>query len=223
MDLHEVKLHLLELDTPCLCDAAKSLQAELRVMDPQIRPIQSGLKLVGPAHTVSCQEDFLTVIKGLKEATAGDVLVIHTRNSRRALSGGLFPAEAKRKGLAGIVNDGCCRDSQAIRQVGLPYYARAVHCMAGTTDRIFATQVPVPCGGVLVEPGDVVFGDDDGLVVASVGQFAQLIPVAAQIKATEQRLAKRMAEGVSLLEMMNFDEHCAKVRAGQPSKLQFWP
>ena len=221
MNPDELKHRLSALDTACLCDAEKALQTQLRVMDRAIRPINTGVKLLGRARTVSCHEDFLTVIKGLKEAEAGEVLVIDTRGSRKALTGGLFPTEAWRKGLAGIVIDGYCRDTQAIRQIGIPYYARGVHCFAGTTNRLFATQVPVTCGGVVVNPTDLVFGDDDGLLVASGEQFAQLLPVAEQIKAAEQRLVEKMAEGVSLLDMVNFDEHCAKLKAGEPSLLRF--
>ena len=221
MDFSDIKRRLSDLDTACLCDAEKTLQTNLRVMDPAIGPITPGLQLLGRAHTVSCHDDFLTVIKGLKEAAAGEVLIIDSRGSRKALTGGLFPTESQRKGLAGIVIDGFCRDTQAIRQIAIPYYARGVHCIAGSTDRIFATQVPVTCGGVLVNPGDIVFGDDDGILVAADEQFAQLIPLAEQIKASEKRLIEKMAEGFSLLDMLNFEEHCSALEAGKPSKLRF--
>jgi len=221
MDVAELKQRLEKLDSACLCDAEKALRLGVRVVDPAIRPINSGLKMVGRAHTVSCREDFLTVIKGLKEASAGDVLVIDSRGSRRALTGGLFPTEAQRKGLAGIVIDGFCRDTATIRKVEIPYYVRGVTPFAGTTEHIFPTQVDVTCGGVIVHPGDWIFGDDDGLVVASDEQFAELIPLAEQIQAGEARLFDQMGKGVSLLEMLNFDEHCANLEAGKTSKLKF--
>ena len=201
--------------------ALGSAPSALRVMASAIRPINPGLKLLGRAHTVSCHEDFLTVIKGLKEASAGEVLIIDSRGSQKALTGGLFPTESRRKGLAGIVIDGVCRDTQVIQQIGIPYYARGVHCVAGTTDRIFATQVPVTCGGVRVQPGEIVFGDDDGILVADDQQFAQLIPLAEQIKASEKRLIEKMGEGISLIDMLNFDEHCAALEASKPSNLRF--
>ena len=191
------------------------------MVDPAIRPIQTGLQLVGRAHTVTCQEDFLTVIKGLGDAQPGEVLVIDSQNSRRALTGELFPNEALRKGLAGIVIDGPCRDTEAIRQLDLPYYARSVHCRAGTTSKLFQTQVPIQCGGVIVNPGDVVFGDDDGLVVATVDELSRIIETAEEIQSKEQRLVAAMRKGVSLLEQSNFEDHCAQVRAGRESKLRF--
>jgi RraA family protein len=221
MNYEELKQRLLPLDTACVCDANKGAAKELRVIDSGIRPIRTGLKLVGRAHTVSCYEDFLTVIKGLRDAAPGEVLVIDSRGSRRALAGELFPTEARRKGLAGIVIDGPCRDTAAIRALDLPYYARSVCCYAGTTNRLFETQVPINCGGVVVNPGDVLFGDDDGIIVGNVEEFAAIIETAEAIQQAEQALLGRMAAGTGLMEMLNFEDHCAEIAAGRASKLQF--
>jgi regulator of RNase E activity RraA len=84
MDVAQLEQRLAGLDTPCLCDAEKALRTNLRVVDPAIRPINLGLQMLGRAHTVSCHEDFLTVMEGLKEASAGDVLVIDSRESHKA-------------------------------------------------------------------------------------------------------------------------------------------
>ena len=220
MILSEMKQRLLQLDTACVCDADKE-EGLLRVVDPEIRPIPTGLKLVGRAHTVRCQEDFLSVLKALRDAEAGDVIVIDSKGSQKALTGELFPTEAKRKGLAGIVIDGACRDTVAIRQIGLPYYARSVNCAAGTTNRVFETQVTICCGGVVVRPGDILFGDDDGLIVGSLQDFAETIPTAEQIQAKEEKLLEGMRQGRSLFQMINFEEHCAQLEAGEESRLEF--
>jgi len=86
MDVAQLEQRLAGLDTPCLCAAEKALRTNLRVVDPAIRPINLGLQMLGRAHTVSCHEDFLTVMEGLKQASAGDVLVIDSRESHKVKS-----------------------------------------------------------------------------------------------------------------------------------------
>jgi 4-hydroxy-4-methyl-2-oxoglutarate aldolase len=221
IEYDEITSRLRNLDTACVCDANKGLGLELRVMDPGMRPIRTGLRLVGRAHTVRCHNDFLTVIKALHDATRGDVIVIDSRKSTRALTGELFATEALRKGLAGIVNDGPCRDTAVVRTLELPYYARSVTCLPGTTNQLFETQIPVQCGGIEVRPGDILFGDDDGVVVGTDAIFAKLIPPTEEVQRKESLLLEKMAQGTGLLEMLNFAEHCAKIRAGEQSALEF--
>lgn len=208
---------LARIDTTHLADADKSIRA----MDAGIRPLRTGLKLLGRAHTVRCCEDFLGVIAGLAAAQPGDVLVIDTQGSRRAVLGELFSLEARRKGLAGIVVDGLVRDTNTIRGLDLPVYARGACPQAGTTNRRYQTQVPVPCGGVIVAPGDLVFGDDDGLLVATPGEVAAALPQAEAIAAREAGLIARLEAGTALGDLVNAAEHLANIEAGRPSSLRF--
>jgi 4-hydroxy-4-methyl-2-oxoglutarate aldolase len=217
MNFGAIREKLLGLDTACVSDANK----ELRVMDPGIRPVRLGLKLVGKAHTIVCEEDFLTVIKGLRDAEPGQVLVIDTRGSRRAVAGELFSREAMRRGLAGIVVDGAVRDIEKIRGLSVPVYSRSVTPVSGTTRRIFETQVAIRCGGVTVNPGDVIFGDDDGIVVATERELAEVIPVAETIQQKEEAAVARMEKGDSLLTLTNFEEHYRAVQANRESQLTF--
>jgi 4-hydroxy-4-methyl-2-oxoglutarate aldolase len=208
---------LARIDTTHLADADKSLRA----MDPGLRPVRNGLKFVGRAVTVRCCEDFLGVIAGLSAACAGDVLVVDTQGSRRAVLGELFSLEARRKGLAGIVVDGLVRDTNTIRGLELPVWARGSCPQAGTTNRRFELQVPVPCGGVIVAPGDLVFGDDDGLLVASPAEAAAALPQAEAIAAREAQLIARLEAGAALGDLVNAAEHLANIEAGRPSALRF--
>jgi 4-hydroxy-4-methyl-2-oxoglutarate aldolase len=216
MDLDELVRRLAPLDTACLCDA----DAGLRVLDPAVRPVTDAPTMVGTAFTVACGADFLQVLKALREARAGDVLVVDAGGGHRAVAGELFATEAARKRMAGIVVDGAVRDSRSVRGIGLPVYARHVHPRAGGSAAVSSQQLPVRCGGVLVHPGDVVVGDADGVVVAAHGELERILPVAERIQAAEAAVLERMAAGESLFGHLNLDEHYDRVGRGEPSTLR---
>jgi len=205
------------LDTPSLCDMNK----DLRVMSPAIRPLQPGTRLLGRARTVSVKDDFLTVISALNEAQHGEVLVIDGRGGQRALLGELFSAEARRKGLAGIVVDGGCRDADSIRAMDYPVFARHVTPMAGTCSKIFDTQMSITCGDVKVEPGDIIFGDSDGVIVLSELEVNAITDGARNLQSVESSILESLKRGTPLLDMTNAEEHLNAIANGRESKLSF--
>jgi RraA family protein len=213
----DIRQRLARIDAAALCDANKCV----RVMDPGIRPVGAPRPMVGRAFTVRCRGDFLTVLRGLQEAEAGDVLVVDAGGG--TVAGELFAAEAARKGLAGIVVDGACRDTAKLAEIDLPYYARSISPMAGLTDRLFDVRVPVTCGGVTVRPGEWVVGDRDGIVVASDEELSVMLPRAEAIQTTEAAILERIGRGESLFDMINYAEHVEAIRQGQPSRLGFRP
>lgn len=213
----DLKLALLELDCASLADADKSM----RVMDVGLRAVNTGVKLVGVARTVRCHEDFLAVIRALDESQVGDVLVVDTQRSSRAVVGELFSLEATRRGLAGIIVDGPVRDVSTLRTLALPVYARGLCPASGTIRELGALQVPVVCGGVMVSPGDIVMGDDDGLIVATAAEFRALIAAAREIEAREIEVRARMAAGRGLTAMITLAEHVEALQHGVASRLAF--
>lgn len=217
MDFKILKERFNRLDTACVCDANK----RLRVIDPRIRPIYKGIKMIGIARTVHCKNDFLTIIKALSEAKEDEVLVIDAEGDRIAVAGELFTMEAKRKGLSGIVIDGGFRDVRPAREINLPVYARYITPMAGTSTKMFSTQVEVKCGGVSISPGDIMFGDDDGIVVMSEEEVTEILDPAEGIQQREERVFRKMKGGTSLLDMLNLTEHSEKISKGEESKLTF--
>jgi 4-hydroxy-4-methyl-2-oxoglutarate aldolase len=217
MNFKKFKKRLSRLDTACLCDASKTF----RVMDPELRPVFQDIKMIGIARTVHCRGDFLSVIQALQEALEDEVLVIDAEGDKVAFAGEMFAAEAQRKKLAGIVIDGGCRDVRHIRKIRFPIYARYCTPMAGGASKIFKTQTKINCGGVPVSPGDILFGDDDGIVVIGEEEMTSALEIAESIQKIEAKVMRKMEGNTSLFHLMNFSDHYEKISKGEKSKLIF--
>lgn len=215
MKFKELRERLVKLDTACVCDSKK----DVRVVDPEIKPINQGSKLIGTARTVQSKDDFLTVIKALNDAQEDEVLVIDGQGTKFALTGELISAEAQRKKLGGIVIDGGCRDVNQIRKMDIPVYARFITPISGAAVEIFSTQIPITCGGAAVHPGDIIFGDDDGIVVLSMEEAVEILDSAEGIQRVEKKAWMKMKDNKSFMDMLNFAEHYEKISQKKESKL----
>jgi len=213
--------HLTErlqaIEVSALCDADKTLP----VCDPAIRAMVPDVRMAGPALTVTAEDDHLPTFASLAEAAPGEVLVIVTNGGRLAVLGELFATEAARRGLAGVVIDGYCRDVAGLRRLGLPVFARGTLPASGTTVSRAPLRAPVRCGGIDVTPGDLVFADDDGIVIAPAAQVEAALETAETIAAKEAAMLAAMARGEALHDQTNFAEHVAALDAGRESALGF--
>jgi 4-hydroxy-4-methyl-2-oxoglutarate aldolase len=218
VDATRVVQRLLALEVSAVCDADKGLP----VADPEIRAMVPDVRMAGPAFTVLAQDDHLPVFSALAEASAGDVLVVATDGGVVAVLGELFATEARRRGLAGVVIDGRCRDVAGLRRLGLPVFARGTIPRSGATVARPALGAPVRCGGVEVRHGDIVFGDDDGVAIAPAERFAAALEVAETIGRSERAMLEAMrADRATLHDLTNWAEHVAALDRGEQSSLRF--
>jgi 4-hydroxy-4-methyl-2-oxoglutarate aldolase len=208
---------LLAIDVSALSDADKTLP----VVDPAVRAMIPDVRMAGPAFTVVAEDDHLPVMSALAEASRGDVLVIAANGGSRAVFGELFATEARRRGLAGIVADGFCRDLRGLRAIGLPVFARGTTPRSGTTVSRAASGATVDCGGVEVSPGDVVFGADDGLLIAAAERIEDALETAELIARSERAILAAQSRGESLHGLTNYEEHVAALDRGENSALAF--
>ena len=117
--------------------------------------------------------------------------------------------------------DGLCRDSRTLAELDLPVYARGTAPSACPARAAPVVQVPITIGAVPVRPGDLVLGDDDGVVVATEEEVQAALERAEAIQRGEAALRAAIAAGSSLFDHMNYEEHVAAVRAGRDSRLTF--
>ncbi len=170
-----------------------------------IQPLDRRFRLAGRAFTVRY------VPVGLSRGTVGDYIddlapgqVPVLDNAGRldaTVWGDLLTVTAHRMGLPGTVIDGICRDTERSLEVGYPIFSRGSWMRTGK-DRVQADayQVPVSVGGVRIEPGDILVGGADGLVAVPASRASQVLDVAVQIAASEDRIRAAVLAGGRLAE-----------------------
>ena len=171
-------------------------------MDIGIRPLWDGAKLAGPAYTVRCASaDNLMLHAAIYRAEPGSVIVVESGDLEHALAGGNVCAIAHRRGIAGFVLDGVVRDIGEIRELGFPVFGCGLVPNPGGKFAVSPFNEPVTCGGVTVQPGDLVLADEDGVAVIPGSQAGSVLADARAI------LAKEAAQTLDEWEA----EHCARV------------
>ncbi len=190
---------LASVDTTSLNDAAGG---RLRILPPALRPVRRGMRMVGRALTAETGEDLMSVFEALRQAGEGDVLVIQG-GAEHAVLGELFATEALRRGVTGIVIDGLCRDSRTLAELDLPVYSRGVAPGAYPARAVPVVGVTLTIGGIEVRPGEIVLGDDDGIIVAGDDELEAVLDGAEEIQRREEALRAAIAGGESLFDHLD--------------------
>lgn len=179
-------------------------QSTMGTMDPGIKPVWPGARVVGPVFTARCLPDStITVHKALFEAPRGSVIVADGGGSHTgALFGELMATEARSRGIAGIIVDGAIRDTEGLKALGFPAFARAITPRTGSNRRLGTTQDPIVCGGVAVSPGDLVLAAEDGVVVVPRADLADVVAAVQEVERKEADFRARMGRGERLADML---------------------
>lgn len=177
---------------------------EHEFMDPELRPIISRFAFAGPAITVRCfGTDSAIVHYAVDIAQPGDVIVVDRLGDRRyACWGGGVSVGAIARGVVGAVVDGVLTDRVEIEDLHFPVFGRGISPITtrapGLTGEL---NVPVRCGGLIVNPGDVVLADDDGIIVLPPGRVAEIVEICLPREQAGRERQQRMREGVPLGEL----------------------
>jgi RraA family protein len=184
---------LAEMVTPHLSDN----MSRLRAGGAGLRPLHRGGKLAGPAFTVRVTPgDNLMVHKAIDIAEPGDVIVVDAGGAlEQAIIGEIMAAWAARRGVAGFVIDGAIRDVGTISAGSFPIYARGVTHRGPYKNGPGEIGIPVAIGGMVVQPGDIVVGDEDGVIAVPQADAEAVLAAAREQKKKEEATLKAIAAG----------------------------
>ena len=173
-----------------------------------IKPISPKMKVCGPAFTVKTMPcDNMLLHRAYAYAKAGDVLVVNCSNFYEAgYWGDLMSLGAMTKGIAGLVIDGCVRDADDIEAMGFPVFSRGL-CIKGTGNQGEGSlNEPIIIGEYMVNPGDIIVGDRDGVVVIPQNRVEEAIEKAHARELKEENVRKELRKGLNSLQIYGWDK-----------------
>jgi len=176
---------------------ASDVMNRMNAMNSEIKPLYEGIRLVGVALTVkTIASDLAPVIKVLELIQPGDIIVIDTQNSKdTAFWGEVVATEAKRKGALGTITDSAVRDVLQLREMKFPVMAAGIASRAAALIGFGYLNYPIQCGGVVVNPGDAVLVDDNGVVVVPQEQAVEVLQKTRRFLENERKIIDRVKAG----------------------------
>jgi 4-hydroxy-4-methyl-2-oxoglutarate aldolase len=181
-------------------------------LDSGIKPVDPTKRLAGPACTVDARPgDNLIYHHAVLKAKPGDVLVVDAKGFLEAGPwGDVLTVLAMKKGIAGLVINGSVRDANTIIELGFPVFCRGLSIKGTAKNQPGKVNVPITMGDVVINPGDIIVGDRDGIAVVPSSEVDSTIASSLAREEKETKMRAAIEQGASTVELMNLAETLQK-------------
>lgn len=176
-------------------------------VDSAIKPIYPGIRVLGPAFTIQTPPgDNLTLHAALKLAKPGDVIVVDAGDyTEQGAFGDVMATSALSLGIGGLVTNGGVRDAEAIRDLGFAIFSRSISIKGTIKAALGDINQTIVFGGVSIDPGDLVLGDDDGIVVIPREEIDIVLAESRKRDEKEAAIRARLQAGETTWDISNFN------------------
>lgn len=189
-------------------------QGQTGLLNDNMKPIQRDLSVCGPAVTVICPAgDNLMIHAAVECCQPGDILVVTTEgeSNKHGMIGELLAKSLMKRGVKALIMDAGVRDTMQLRELGFPVWTASVVCTGTTKNKAGWVNAPAVCASALVEPGDLIVADDDGVVVVKRGDIPQALEKSLTREKKEQETTRKIEAGQLGIDFYGFRDVLAKL------------